>query len=231
MLRLDINHLRSSSRLSCPLGFWKDWKPGFMSFSLVFRNEDCVGNIGWLNTGFLNPWFSTGNLTCGFWTAWGWLLVNWKRFCRLNAKLDPKFEPILGLKASWVGDGLLELNPNSPITADSGSDSLSALICRSSKSWNATSKVKSACKSSKKYGTCLGCFSVLYFTISFAHLSNISVTWRLWSDTVTDITKHKMFQVNHLTRLTIYGSGRQQAGVGEYYNEHSGWESFSQLRP
>ena len=149
MLRSKIYHLRSSSRLSCPLGFWKDWKPGFMSFSLVFRNEDCVGNIGWLNTGFLNPWLSTGNLTWGFWTSWCCLLVNWKRFCRFNGKLDPKldpkFEPMLGLKVSWVGDGLLELNPNSPITADSGSDSLSALICWS-KSWNTTSRVKRACK-------------------------------------------------------------------------------------
>ena len=160
MLRLDIYHLRSSSRLSCPLGFWKDLKLGLISFSFVFRIEDCVGNMGWLNAGFLNPWLSTGNLTWGFWTVWGWLLVNWKRFCRLNGK----FDPMLGLKVSWVGDGLLELNPNSPMTADSGSDSLSALICWSSKSWNATSKVKRAWKLSIKYGTCFSVYIFYHFS-------------------------------------------------------------------
>ena len=61
---------------------------------------------------------------------------NWKIFCWLNndPKVDPEFELLLDLKLPCAGDGFLELNPNSPITAESASDSLSAFICRSRKS-------------------------------------------------------------------------------------------------
>ena len=134
------NYLRSSSRLCCPLGFGNEGNAGLIRFSFVFVFE---GNIGWLNIGFPNFLLSNanGNRIWGLRKDCWWLIFESRNGLRWLS--EPNVDPKV------AGDGEFwpwALNPSSPITADSGTDSLSVFIGRSSKSWNTTNGVKRACK-------------------------------------------------------------------------------------